>query len=58
MLYGLYTDIRELEWHASSCFQNYLLFDEYCGLVERCRFMAEYVWFLMINQIEGSGRRE
>lgn len=58
MLYGLYTDIRELELQASSCFHNYLLFDEYCGLVERCRFMTEYVWSLMINRIEGNGRRE
>lgn len=60
MLYSLYADVRELELHASSCFQMYLLFDEYCSLIERCRFMAEYVWFLMINQIEGNskGRRE
>ncbi|UJF15311.1 hypothetical protein LZ578_10085 [Jeotgalibaca sp. MA1X17-3] len=58
MLYGLYTDVRELELYASSCFQNYLLFDDYCGLVERCRFMAEYIWSLMINRIEGNGRRE
>lgn len=56
MLYRLYIEVRELELHASSCLQPYLLYDEYCSLMEQFLFMKEYVWVLMIREIDGRNK--
>lgn len=58
-LYRLYTHVRMLEVDASSYLQSYLLFEEYCQLINGCRWMADYIWLLMIQELEedSKGRR-
>lgn len=59
MIYQLYTKVRHLQITAYSCMQAYLLFDDFYCLLEGCRWMAEYLWILMIRKIEDNnkGRR-
>lgn len=55
MVYRLYTQIRNLQVEASN-FQTCLPFEEYYRLIKACRFLADYVWMLMIQEIEESNK--
>lgn len=56
MLYRLYTQVQELGLYGSTQLHMYLPYEAYGCLLERCHFLQEYVWVLMIRQVEGANK--
>jgi len=57
MFYRLYTQVNSFQIHASKWLQPYLNSEEYFLMLEGCRWMADYIWSLMIGEKEKNVKR-